>query len=106
MDDQFTTPFLSTFAIYWDVPGELTAVAHQGDEVPGLPGVSYAAVSPIVLYESGTLLFSASFSGLGVTSANNSALMRANADGSIEILLRRGDTIVTGPADARVVDIF
>ena len=106
VDDQFVTPFQSTLGIWSNASGELDVVAHQGNPVPGLPGVIYASVAPIVLYDSGTLLFAASFAGNGVTLANDSALMRADPNGSIEIVLRRGDQVFVGTNDTRTVDIF
>ncbi len=68
--------------------------ATTGDAAPGMFNVQYTGFSDATLAESMTdkVMFRASLKGLGVTTANNSAVFN-NWTGSLqELLLRRGST--------------
>jgi hypothetical protein len=72
---------------------------REGDEAPGLPGVTFLSFFsntpygsvPFGLNDRGDVAFSASLAGPGVDDANDVALFLARADGTID-LVRVGGT--------------
>lgn len=66
-------------------------VAREGDPAPGAPaGVSYASVTLPRLNDSGQMIYLIQLRGLGVTTANDSALY-AGSFASPQIVAREGD---------------
>jgi len=108
--DEQGNPLDLTQAIWWDVPGRLALVAAEGRPAPGLPGVVYFNLSLETLTDEGALFFTARLAGAGITAANDRALFRADPDGSVDLVLREGDTVdVTdraGATTARIVRSF
>ncbi len=91
--DEFDTMSNLTRAIWWDVPGKLTLVAAEGRPVPGAPGAVYFDVTLESLTDDGSLFFLAQLAGSGVNAANDRALLRADPDGSVRLVLREGDAV-------------
>ncbi len=79
--------------IWSEGSGSLALVARTGDQAPGLPsGVKFGgfAQSFVLLNNADHTAFSASLSGNGVDSTNNSGLW-AGAPGSLALVARTGD---------------
>lgn len=79
-------------------PGTLRMVCREGDPVPGLPGVVYrptaSFVTPSQPINFGGIHFIAELEGDGITAGvNDRAVFFQQADGSQQILLRRGDAV-------------
>ena len=91
--DETGSFFDLTQGIWWDDGGELALVAAQRRQAPGAGGASYSALRLDALTEGGTLYFSASLSGPGVTPATDVGLWRARAGGAAELVLREGDVV-------------
>lgn len=108
--DEFDTMSNLTRAIWWDVPGQLALVAAEGRPVPGAAGAVYFDVTFESLTDDGSLFFLARLAGSGVNSSNDRALLRADADGSIRLVLREGDAVQvvdgSGAGTTRVVRSF
>lgn len=71
-------------------PGRLALVAREGDPAPGAAGASYNVISA-PLFTEGVVVFTATLTGAGVTSANNQGLFVGTAD-SIRLVARTGNT--------------
>ena len=94
-----------TRAIWWDAPGKLTLVGAEGRPVPGAPGAVYFDVILESLTDGGSLFFLARLAGSGVNAANDQALLRADPDGSVRLVLREGDAVEVA-GSVRVVRTF
>ncbi len=90
------------------VGGSLHILAREGDGVPGMTGVTYAASttgSPFNIAlagftNAGSVLLNTALSGNGIVPAvNDYAVMLLNADGSATKVIQRGDP-VAGATDA------
>ena len=93
------TPTSSDSAFFWGPIGSLLPLAREGEQVPFLPaGVLY-----------GSLSFSRQFHGInasgqvilqcgltGAATASDNAVMATGLPGSLQVIMREGDTLPTG----------
>jgi len=87
--------------------GPLSIMFRENDPVPGMPGVRWAPIasgapftmSPQGFDNAGRLLFSATFDGKGITSANNVAVFVRQPDGALSMVIRKGDPVPGHPEE-------
>jgi hypothetical protein len=88
-------PFLAAIALFLPAPvfadHHIAIVIEQGDQAPGLPtGITLTPDGLPVINAQGSVAFSASLAGQGITSANNEAIY-VGTPGSLQLLARKGD---------------
>lgn len=72
--------------------GHAQIIAREGDLAPGADGALYGDLSSgLTINNAGRTAFRGYLSGPGVTSSNNIALWREEADGGISLVARKGD---------------
>ncbi|MBZ0173215.1 MAG: hypothetical protein K8E66_12600 [Phycisphaerales bacterium] len=75
----------------------ITKVMHNGDPVPGMPGMTFiAAPGGASLNDAGIVLFNGQISGPGVTSSTNNVLF-TRVGGAINALAREADPVPGTP---------
>ncbi len=103
-------PLDLTEGIWWDVPGQLELVIHEGLPVPDAdPGVAFVGRSDFLrLTDGGRLFFSHMIQGPGIGPGNNFGYFLAEPSGTIRQLLRTGQEIDVGGdgSDVRVLATF
>jgi hypothetical protein len=82
--------------------GPLALVAQQGGQAPGCPaGTTFSAFTELALddvdgaTQQGGVIFLATLSGTGVTSANNTGIFAEDDTGTLQLIVRTGD-VLTG----------
>jgi hypothetical protein len=85
----------------------LLLVVRQGDPPPSVPGsVKFAAFKQFCAPAEGGLVFLANIAGSGITTANNQGLWQRDAGGSLDLLVRKGDTLKVDGANRKVSSII
>ncbi len=85
-----------TQGIWWEnpggVPGPLSLLVHEGDQVPGAdPGVQFEGLNLFLTFsDNGQAAFLASLRGPGVNGSNNMAVFLTDLEGQIQLVLRTG----------------
>jgi len=82
----------------WTSGGGIEEITRQGNQAPGLPaGVIFEGVpvNSVQLADDGTVAFTVSLAGPGVSPANNSAIYKAALNGSPTLVAREGDPAPT-----------
>lgn len=88
-------------ALFGDVGGEFDRAYGVGDAVPGLPGITVAASDAPVYNEAEDIASVVTLTGIGLTGANNRAIIFKAADSAPTLVARLGDTPPGVPAGAR-----
>ena len=77
--------------VWWDRPGVLSLVAGEGDPVPGLPGIEFAGFNRTLSFgNGGHLAFLADLRESGSGAGRGVALMMADPQGGLHVLVRSG----------------
>ena len=80
--------------IWCNGTGTLALVAKQGGTVPGcFAGVTFASFTELALDNAGGAIFSATLTGPGVTTANNTGIFAVDATGTLQLIVRPGDVL-------------
>jgi len=97
----------SEMGIYRHNGQSFTTLARDLRPVPGMTGVDFNGIYPfdMAINSVGQFAFASSLTGSAVTAQNNVGLFRGNPDGSIELLLRRGDQAPGMPAGIQFAEI-
>lgn len=85
-------------------PGDVVELAREGDDVPGLSGLTFAGFTGSPLIDSvGRVTFEARLAGPGVTSASNESIWTSLPDGELRLVAREGDEILVGGVERTIV---
>jgi uncharacterized repeat protein (TIGR03803 family) len=72
----------------------LAKVALAGDQAPGCPtGTTFSAFSELALPDTGGVIFLATLTGSGVTTANNTGIFAVDTTGNLQLIVRTGDVL-------------
>lgn len=87
----------ATIGLWSDSHGALALAARQGARPPGLGnGVKFTAFTSFVLPDAGGVVTLATVAGSGITTANNQGIWAVDADGTLQRVLQKGDTLDIG----------
>lgn len=93
-------------ALFRETPAGMTLVLREGDQAPTLaPGVLFGPTSAPQLNGIGSMLFSSTLTGAGVTGANDGSLWLMDAAGELTLIVREGDTFHVNGFE-RIVSTF
>jgi hypothetical protein len=94
------------FGLWLGDANTLALAVRQGDAPPSVPGsVKFAKFTQFCAPAEGGLVFLANIAGTGITTANNQGLWQRDADGSLDLLVRKGDTLKVDGANRKVSSI-
>jgi hypothetical protein len=95
------------FGLWLGEPDALALAVRQGDAPPSVSGSTrFKSLSQFCAPAEGGLVFLATIAGNGITSANNQGLWQQDALGSIDLLVRKGDTLEVDGANHKVSSIL
>jgi hypothetical protein len=85
--------------VWSDATGSLALVARRKDQPPGTPnGVLYSFVdTPVDINDLGRVVYSATLSGTGITTANNGGVWFGTA-GNVQLVARKGEQATGTPS--------
>jgi hypothetical protein len=90
-------------SLWFGAPGSLSMIARTGMQAPGLDnGVVFTRLlpagvqQPIVINDAGQYAFVAEFAGPGVTAGVDDQGIWSNRDGTLKLIVRRGETAFIG----------
>jgi hypothetical protein len=87
-------------------PESLALAVRQGDAPPSVPGtVRFKSFSQFCAPAEGGLVFLATIAGNGITTSNNQGIWQRDEAGSIDLLVRKGDTLEVDGANRKVSSI-
>jgi|GEM_PF-2253007 len=90
------TTATNTVGIWSNHSDSLTLVSRQGTQPPGATGVAFSAFNHFVLPDEGGVIILATVSGFGVTNANNQGIWAQDDDGTLQLVIRKGDFVSVG----------
>ena len=93
--------FPNNDALWVGSPGDVTVVAREGDQPPGLPaGVRYQLVGDPYLSGSGNVGFAAEFTGSGINASNHNGVF-VGPPGAVQLVAQAGQQAPGLPAGTR-----
>jgi sugar lactone lactonase YvrE len=94
------------FGLWLGDKDTLELAVRQSDDPPGVPGsVKFASFTQFCGPAEGGLVFLAKIAGNGITTANNQGLWQRDTAGSLDLLVRKGDTLKVDGANRKVSSI-
>ncbi|MGF1607346.1 MAG: choice-of-anchor tandem repeat NxxGxxAF-containing protein [Rhodothalassiaceae bacterium] len=78
-------------------------VARAGEQAPGTGGAVFSDFVSPNLNDAGEVAFESVLTGAGVGITNNSGIFAQLADGTLELILRKGDMFDVGGGDLRTI---
>jgi hypothetical protein len=92
--------------LWYGEPASLALAVRQGDAPPSVPGtVKFTSFDQFCAPAEGGLVFLSKIAGTGITTSNNQGLWQRDAAGSIDILIRKGDTLDVDGSNRKVSSI-
>jgi hypothetical protein len=87
-------------------PESLALAVRQGDAPPSVSGtVKFTSFTQFCAPADGGLVFLATIAGNGITTSNNQGVWQRDPAGSIDLLVRKGDTLEVDGANRKVSSI-
>lgn len=102
-----TTPGAGAGGVWIGTPDTLRLVAAIGEQAPGTSsGVTFGSLNPYGLNNKGQVLLVGGLQGPGVDSSNGGGVWVAEPDGSLDLIVRRGQSFQLPDASSRIVKDF
>ncbi len=90
--------------IWSDASGVLTLIVRSGTPAPGLgPSILFGGPPEAILNGKGRVAFFCFLTGTGVDTTNRESIWAQDAQGTLRLLIRSGETIQVGPSDQRTI---
>lgn len=97
-------------AIFGPTPSGIGVIAGEGKQAPTLPaGVTFVTLADTVarwLGDDGGVVFAATLTGPGITTADDNVLYYHAPDGTYTVVAREGQEVSVGPGDLRTISIL